>query len=348
MLNYILCAAGAGLLVSAGLVGAARDWAKRRMLTDRPNVRSLHVRPTPRGGGIGIVVPTCVALGAMGAIAPHGQVAAAWIGGIGLLVAAVGMVDDVRGLSAITRLVVQGSAAALIVAGIGAWRTFAWPGLWCVDLGWMAIPFTILIVAGLTNAYNFMDGVDAIAGTQGAIAGFGWIGAGYALRDPMLAVAGAVVAASCLGFLLFNWPPASIFMGDVGSGFLGFVLAALTVSVALRSPATATAGILFVWPFVFDTAFTLLRRLRRRENLLHAHRSHLYQRLVLTGLSHRSVTSLYAVLAIAGVIVGNAVAREAASPSSAGALLIAALSGALWLTVVWREHTIGVSDSTSQ
>jgi UDP-N-acetylmuramyl pentapeptide phosphotransferase/UDP-N-acetylglucosamine-1-phosphate transferase len=345
MLDYILWSAGSGLLVSAGLVAGARDLARRKMLMDRPNVRSLHVRPTPRGGGVGVVVPTCVALGVMGATEHIAQGAAVWIGGSGLFIAAVGMVDDVRGLPAVTRLVLQGSAAALFVAGIGAWRTFAWPGLWRVDLGWMAIPLTILLVAGLTNAYNFMDGVDGIAGSQGAIAGCGWIGAAYALQDPMLAVAGAVVAASCLGFLLFNWPPASIFMGDVGSGFLGFVLAALSVSVALRSPATATAGILFVWPFVFDTAFTLLRRLRRRENLLHAHRSHLYQRLVLTGLSHRSVTTLYGVLAIAGVIVGNAVAREAAPASSAGALLIAALSGALWLSVIWRERTRGVSDS---
>jgi len=348
MLNYILWPAGAGLLISASLVAATRDWARRRMVMDRPNARSLHVRPTPRGGGIGIVVPTCLALGAMAAMAPYAQVPAAWIAGVGFLIAAVGMIDDVRGLSAVTRLVVQSTAAVLIVVGIGVWRTFAWPGLWRVDLGWMAVPCSILLVAGLTNIYNFMDGIDGIAGTQGAVAGLGWIVAGNALQDPLLVVAGAVVAASCLGFLVFNWPPASIFMGDVGSGFLGFVMAALTLSVAVRSPAIATAGILFVWPFVFDTGFTLLRRLRRRENLLHAHRSHLYQRLVLTGLSHRSVTMLYGALAIAGVVVGSAVAREAEPASSAGALLIATLSGALWLSAVWREHTMGASDITTQ
>jgi UDP-N-acetylmuramyl pentapeptide phosphotransferase/UDP-N-acetylglucosamine-1-phosphate transferase len=343
MLKAILWPACVALLVSAGLVFATRNWARRRMLLDRPNPRSLHVQPTPRGGGIGIVVPTCVALGAMGAIAPGYQITAAWIAGIGLLIAAVGMVDDLRGLSAFPRLVVQGSAAVLMVAGIGTWRTLVWPGVLHVDLGWMAVPFTILLVVGLTNAYNFMDGIDGIAGVQGTIAGIGWIVAGYALQDPMLPVTGAVIAAASVGFLLFNWPPASVFMGDVGSGFLGFVLAALSVSVALRSPATATAGILFLWPFVFDTAFTLLRRVRRRENLLHAHRSHLYQRLVLTGLSHRSVTMMYGVLAIAGVVVGRVVAREAATGSSAGALLIATLSGALWLSVVWRERTTHVT-----
>jgi UDP-N-acetylmuramyl pentapeptide phosphotransferase/UDP-N-acetylglucosamine-1-phosphate transferase len=204
---------------------------------------------------------------------------------------------------------------------------------------------SVFLVVGLTNVYNFMDGVDGIAGSR-AIAGFvDWRGM---RSDPTLAVAGAVVAASCLGFLFFNWPPASIFMGDVGSGFLGFVLAALTVSVALRSPATAAAGILFVWPFVFDTAFTLLRRLRRGENLLHAHRSHLYQRLVLTGLSHRFVTIVYGALAIAGVIVGNAVARAAVPASSAGALFIAVLSGALWLSVVWRERKTRVNGRPPQ
>jgi UDP-N-acetylmuramyl pentapeptide phosphotransferase/UDP-N-acetylglucosamine-1-phosphate transferase len=338
MLSEILWAGGAGLTASVGLVSAAQHWAQRKTILDQPNDRSLHVRPTPRGGGIGIVVPVCFATAGVGALVPEARAAGIWLAGVGLLVAAVGLVDDVRGLPAVTRLVAHVSAAALVLLGIGTWRTFVWPGLWSFSLGWAAVPFTFLVVVGLTNAYNFMDGVDGIAGSQGVVAGFGWIGAGYAIQDPLLAVVGAVIAMASLGFLFFNWSPASVFMGDVGSSFLGFLFAALAVYVATRLPATATAGILFVWPFVFDTAFTFLRRARRRENLLCAHRSHLYQRLVLTGVSHRTVALLYGALATVGVAVGNAVVREARLASIAGAMLIGALAVGLWLAVIWRER----------
>jgi UDP-N-acetylmuramyl pentapeptide phosphotransferase/UDP-N-acetylglucosamine-1-phosphate transferase len=338
MLNYVLWAAGVGLIASVGLVATARYWAQRQMLLDHPNDRSLHAHPTPRSGGVGIVVPICVAIGGVGALVPETRSAATWLACVGLLIAAVGVVDDIRGLPALTRLVAHVFAAALVVAGIGTWRTFAWPGLWCVDLEWAAVPFTVLLIAGLINAYNFMDGVDGIAGSQGVVAGFGWIGAGYAVQDPLVVVAGAVIAMTNLGFLVFNWPPASVFMGDVGSTFLGFLLAALPVFVATRSPAMATAGMLFVWPFVFDTTFSLLRRAGRRENLLRAHRSHLYQRLVLTGVSHRTVALLYGALAAVGVVVGYVVAREARFASMTGALVIGGLAAGLWAVVVWRER----------
>lgn len=342
MLTYVLWAGGAGFVASVALVAAARHWAARRMVLDRPNDRSLHLRPTPRGGGIGIVLPTCVAIAGVGALVPQASPAAAWLAGIGLMVAGVGIADDVSGLTAITRLVAHIVAGVLVVAGIGTWRTVVWPGLWSLELGWTAVPLTVLLIVGLTNAYNFMDGVDGIAGSQGVVAGFGWIGAGYVIQDPLVTVAGAVIALTSLGFLLFNWSPASVFMGDVGSSFLGFLLGALAVYVAPRSPSTATEGILFVWPFVFDTAFTVLRRASRRENLLCAHRSHLYQRLVLTGMSHAKVALLYAALATVGVAVGVTVAREARFASIAGALLIGALAVGLWLTVIGRERAVRV------
>jgi UDP-N-acetylmuramyl pentapeptide phosphotransferase/UDP-N-acetylglucosamine-1-phosphate transferase len=338
MMTHVFLAACVAVAASAGLVAAVRSGAHRRRLLDHPNDRSLHVRPTPRGGGIGIALPVSLAMVSAGLLWPETRTAATCLAGVGLLMAAVGLIDDVRGLPAVGRLVAHVCAAGLVVAGIGAWPTLVWPGLLHVDLGWAAVPFTIVLVAGFTNAYNFMDGADGIAGTQGIVAGVGWCGAGLAIDDPLLAVAGAAVAASSLGFLFFNWPPASIFMGDVGSSFLGFSLAALAVHAAQRSPAAATAGMLFVWPFVFDTAFTLFRRAGRRENLLAAHRGHLYQRLVLTGVSHRTVTLLYGALAAIGVVVGHVVGRGAAIPSIAGALLLALLAGALWRVVVLRER----------
>jgi UDP-N-acetylmuramyl pentapeptide phosphotransferase/UDP-N-acetylglucosamine-1-phosphate transferase len=347
MLNYAIGAACAGFLASVVLVAAVRSWARRRSVLDHPNDRSLHVRPTPRGGGIGIVLPTCIAIGGAGALVPEARGVAACLAGGGLLVAGVGSVDDVRGLPALTRLVAHVAAGAIVVLGIGSWRTVAGPGSWDLDLGRAAVPLTVLLVVGLTNAYNFMDGVDGIAGGQGVVAGFGWVAAGYAIQDPLVTVAGAVVALTTLGFLLFNWSPASIFMGDVGSSFLGFLFGALAVHMASRFPSAAWAGILFVWPFVFDSAFTFLRRMSRREHLLSAHRSHLYQRLVLAGVSHRAVALLYGALATVGVAVGTAVVHQARVASIAGAVLIGALATGLWLGVSARERAVRLSAPAS-
>jgi UDP-N-acetylmuramyl pentapeptide phosphotransferase/UDP-N-acetylglucosamine-1-phosphate transferase len=337
VLTFVFSAAAFGLIASMVLVAAVRSWAKHEQVLDHPNARSLHVQPTPRGGGIGIVVPVCLGMAALSFLVAEVQPAAMWLIGGALVMAGVGFVDDLRSLPAIVRLGAHLFAAALIVAGIGTWDTIEWPGLMKLDLSWAAVPFTILFVAGLTNAYNFMDGIDGIAGSQGVVAGIAWIAAAYTLDDPFLAVAGALIASASLGFLWFNWPPASIFMGDVGTSFLGFLLAGLAVYVAARAPAMATAAILSIWPFLFDTAFTLVRRALRGENLLSAHRSHLYQRLVLTGVSHRTSTLLYAVLAAAGAGVGAAIGRSSAM-SLAGALLIALMAAGLWVAVVRRER----------
>lgn len=285
------------------------------------------------------MVPVVLAIGSVAVLVPEARSAATWLAGVSVFMAAVGLIDDVRELPASTRLVAHILAGLLVVVGFGPWQTIEWPGLMDLNLGWVAGPFTVLVVVGFTNAYNFMDGADGIAGTQAVAAGLGWIVAGSAIQDPVLAVAGAGIAMASLGFLLFNWSPASVFMGDVGSAFLGFLLAALSVYVAPRSPATAMAGFVFVWPFVFDTTFTLLRRAGRRENLLTAHRSHLYQRLVLTGVSHRTVALLYGALALVGVVVGNASVLAAGISPLAGALVISLLAAALWLAVVSRERS---------
>ncbi len=308
------------------------------MILDHANERSLHHDPTPRGGGIGIAVPVSLGLFFLSGAPGPWAVAGIWMAGAGAIVASAGLVDDILTLPAVPRLVVQLFAAWLLTQGIGEWRLLTWPGLFTVDLGQAAPVVTVLLLVGLTNAYNFMDGVDGIAGTQGILAGAGWVGIGYAMQEPALASIGAILATTSLGFLLFNWPPASIFMGDVGSCFLGFVLAALTIHVATRSPVAATAGLLCVWPFIFDTAFTLVNRMRRRENVLRAHRSHLYQRLVLSGSSHQSVTVLYGALAAAGAAVGNAMVRESAPAAIAGAVLIAMLACGLWWVVVLQER----------
>jgi UDP-N-acetylmuramyl pentapeptide phosphotransferase/UDP-N-acetylglucosamine-1-phosphate transferase len=148
---------------------------------------------------------------------------------------------------------------------------------------------------------------------------------------------GVLVAGSSLGFLGHNWPPARIFMGDVGSAFLGFTLATLAMAGGLPDPRLPLAGVLVVWPFVFDTTFTILRRLRRGENIFAAHRSHLYQRLVIAGWSHRTVTLLYLSLAVLGVVLALLWAIAAPGSSLAIAVLPPLCAVLLWRGVVVVE-----------
>jgi UDP-N-acetylmuramyl pentapeptide phosphotransferase/UDP-N-acetylglucosamine-1-phosphate transferase len=162
---------------------------------------------------------------------------------------------------------------------------------------------------------------------------------------------GMLLAAASLGFLGQNWPPARIFMGDVGSAFLGYAFAVLAVAAAQRDSRLALVGILFVWPFVFDTAFTLLRRLSHGENVFIAHRSHLYQRLVIAGCSHRFVTLLYIGLAAWGVTW--ALFWLQGMPGSAIVIVVTIplLCLALWVFVNRREsarngHSTKMSDLT--
>ena len=177
MLTFVLTAATFGLIASMLLVAAVRSWAHHKQVLDHPNARSLHVRPTARGGGLGIVVPVCVGIGVLSFLVAEVQPAAMWLIGSALIMAGVGFADDLRSLPAIVRLGAHLFAAALVVAAIGSWETIEWPGVMKLDLSWAAVPFTILFVAGLTNAYNFMDGIDGIAGSQGVVAGLAWIAA---------------------------------------------------------------------------------------------------------------------------------------------------------------------------
>ena len=278
--------------VTAG-VAALRRWALHRLL-DVPNERSLHSQPTPRGGGLVIVVAVLVGLAVIlvkNRDWPWHQTAGFFAGA--LLIAGVSWLDDLRSLSNRLRIIVHFSAAAMMIAGSGG--VIALPD----TLPWvMAAGITLVWVAGLTNAYNFMDGIDGIAGLQGVVGGIAWF---VLARDPAngsLSALGLLVALASLGFLFHNWPKARIFMGDVGSAFLGFVFASMPL--LLKPPLPFLSALLVVWPFVFDTAFTFLRRLRRGERVFSAHRSHLYQRLVIAGWSHRRVTLLYGTLAATG------------------------------------------------
>jgi UDP-N-acetylmuramyl pentapeptide phosphotransferase/UDP-N-acetylglucosamine-1-phosphate transferase len=163
-----------------------------------------------------------------------------------------------------------------------------------------------LWIVWLTNAYNFMDGIDGIAATQTITAGIAWFLLGYKFDIPVASFFGLILAVTNAGFLLHNWSPAKIFMGDVGSAFLGFTFAFLPLSACKESTQNSKyfclIGLLFVFPFIFDTIFTISRRLMNGEKVWRAHRSHLYQRLVIRGYSHQFVTILYGIISLIIVI----------------------------------------------
>ena len=230
----LLFAAGSALsaLATAVVLRAAR----RAQIIDIPNDRSSHSVPTPRGGGIVIVVG--VTLAGAGALLAAGGPGAAWAWVLGgLFVAAFSFLDDFRPLPAGVRLALQALVAAVLLAAFGhGWPSLDLPGL--PALGWGLFGWILLFfwVLGLTNVYNFMDGIDGIAGIQGVAASLGWLALGVVWNDPLLLWAGLAVAATCTGFLVFNWSPAKIFMGDVGSAYLGFTFAVLPLLAHAADP----------------------------------------------------------------------------------------------------------------
>jgi len=285
-------------------IGRLRRWAERNQVVDFPNERSSHTKPIARGGGLAIVSLCLVGIFVVWLRNPVWS----WQEFLGFsvgsgLISAVSWLDDLKTLSNRIRFAVHALGAIVAIQCFGYWDITNIPLFGRLQLDYLGVPVTFLWIVGLTNAYNFMDGIDGIAGSQAVVAGLGWVVVGWLLNMPLVSSMGALLAATSLGFLFHNWPPARIFMGDVGSAFLGYSFACLAVISSKSAPVMALGGVLIVWPFVFDTVFTFCRRLRNKEDVFSAHRSHLYQRLVISGLSHRTVTLLYAGLAVLGVLL---------------------------------------------
>jgi UDP-N-acetylmuramyl pentapeptide phosphotransferase/UDP-N-acetylglucosamine-1-phosphate transferase len=219
--------------------------------------------------------------------------------------------------------------------GLGYWRIVVLPVIGEVSLGSVGIPVTFLWIVGLINATNFMDGIDGITGAQAIIATSSWAVVGWLMRDQTVTTLSILLASSSLGFLVHNWPPARVFMGDVGSAFLGYSLSVLPLLIAPAPTWSAMTAILLVWPFLFDTGFTFLRRLSRAENVFAAHRSHLYQRLIAAGYAHRPVTLLYIGLAVMSGLL--ALAWSCGIALRDGTVILGSLliSGILW-SLVWQ------------
>lgn len=271
------------------ITGRVRRFALKHQLLDIPNRRSSHTVPTPRGGGLGIVatfLPAAALLMLTGLLSI--QVGAALFCG-GLIIAVVGYCDDRFRVPASRRLLVHFLAAGGAVAwmgGIPPLRIMTWTVQW----GWFGHLAGVIGLVWLINLYNFMDGIDGIAGSEAVfVSGVGGI---FLWLDGCqeLAIVTWSLTAACLGFLYWNWPPAKIFMGDIGSGFLGYTLGILAMSSARENESSLWIWFLLLSVFIVDATVTLLRRLIRGEQCFEAHRSHAYQHATTRYGRHLSVT----------------------------------------------------------
>ena len=333
------------LVISGFAAGVTALVLRHLRIIDVPNERSSHSAPTPRGGELGIVLGFFLALtliflfGGTAAATPLRSLPVAGFLGAVLLIGGISLHDDVaeRGFS--SKLLTQ----LVAVAGVMACGGVADPRQLGIDADWAWIvwPLTLLWMVGLTNAYNFMDGLDGMAGGTAVIVAAFFAAICHQLGLPFLALAALAICAGACGFLLFNWPPARIFMGDIGSTFLGFAFAALAI-LAANDAADASPLMLLVMPllllhYLFDTVFTFCRRLLAGENVVTAHRSHLYQLLNRSGWSHRAVSLLYAAIACMQGVAALWLSAGAGNIARAWVILPLLLGHALFAAWVIRR-----------
>lgn len=275
------------LLVTGGL-----KQQFQKTLLDIPNDRSSHSQPTPRGGGLGFILAffLSLAIAQIFVVENSGNLTLVELGQLGAVLiplAAVGFIDDRHDLPAKVRYLVQAGSASLGIYWFGVLSL--WPhgsGGWA---GYGLIPLTVIGFTVLINFYNFMDGLDGlVAGVAAVQFAFFALALGQTWWW--------FLVAALLGFLYWNWSPAKIFMGDVGSTVLG---AALAIALVIPTdPSTFWQSLPITLPIIGDAIYTLIRRLQRRENIFQAHRSHLYQRLQQSGWSHGRVALTYVVLTL--------------------------------------------------
>lgn len=292
-------------ILSYILVYLIRRYAERRQILDHPNERSSHVTPTPRGGGLAIVIlviATGLSLFIKAWVEPsrnQAQLSHALIYlACGAVIAFLGWRDDVQSLSARVRFGVHGLIAAISIYGLGYFKVVTIPLFGELHLGVVGIIITFLWIVGLINAYNFMDGIDGIAGGVALAAAVGWMMLSANMHNDFVFWIALAIAAGSLGFLGHNWSPAKIFMGDVSSTFLGYTFAVLPLLSATRGGDALLLGTLLMWAFIMDAGVTFITRAIKREKLLYSHRSHLYQRLVIGGYSHATISTLYILLTL--------------------------------------------------
>lgn len=277
--------------------------AVANLILDVPNDRSSHTVPTPRGGGIAIVIVTVasITLGTAAHIIPL-KLAIAVCGG-GVAVALTGWADDKSSLSPWLRLGIQLAAAMWGTIWLGGMPTIQLPGFE-INLGFFGSALAVVGIVWSTNLFNFMDGIDGLASAEAMSVGFAAAILLVARNEPSMAIIPGLLAATSAGFAVWNWPPAKIFMGDVGSNFLGYSFGILAVASENAHTLAAVNWAILGSVFVFDATVTLVRRIFRGEAWHSAHRMHAYQRAVLAGYTHAQVTlSVLAINAIMAALL---------------------------------------------
>ncbi|HEV7587540.1 MAG TPA: glycosyltransferase family 4 protein [Longimicrobium sp.] len=339
--------AAAGIVAAAALTAGMLTWgvlhyAVARNVVAVANARSSHQGKTPVGGGLAIVLVAVafeLGLGWTGRLSP--EVALALAGG-GAAVAAIGWVDDHAG----GRGGVHALARAAVHFAAAAWALWCLGGLPELRTGTGSVPLglvgTVLAAFGIvwsTNLYNFMDGIDGLAAGEAVSAGL--VGAVLLLAtgEPGLAGTALAVAGASLGFLKWNWSQARIFMGDVGSYFLGFTFAVLAVASERAGAVPLLAWMVLLGVFVFDATATLVRRVRRGERFHQAHRSHAYQRAAIAVRSHARVSgAVQALNLVLALLAAAGTLRPGWLPWTVGAAVV--ILAALYLVIErrWPMH----------
>lgn len=285
------------LISAAVLTGLLRRYTLATRLIDIPNARSSHNSPTPRGGGLSIVIVFLLGLpvlSGMGVLAPETMWA---IFGAGAWVALVGFLDDHGHIPASWRLLVHFFGATWGLYWLGGLPPlmFSFPGsdlgVHTIDPGWLVQILAMFYLVWLLNLYNFMDGIDGLASIEAITVCLGgtllYVSEPYAIGHWAAPV---LLAMTVAGFLFWNFPPARIFMGDAGSGFLGIVLGLFSIQAAWIDPQFFWCWLILLGVFIVDASWTLFRRFLRGEKIYEAHRSHAYQYASRYYGSHRTVS----------------------------------------------------------
>ena len=265
-------------VVSWALTGLLRRYALARSLIDMPNERSSHSVPTPRGGGVAIVLTFLIALFVLEIFSVFSNSLFWALLGAGVLVALVGFLDDHGHIPSRWRLLAHFASAGWALYWLGGLPPIPLFGV-ILDLGWLGHLLAAVYLVWLLNLYNFMDGIDGIAGIEAVTVCLGGVVL-YLLssvEDFILVTPMLLLAAAVLGFLFWNFPKAKIFMGDAGSGFVGMVLGVLSIQAAWLAPELFWSWVILLGIFIVDATVTLLRRVTCGEKFDEAHRSHAYQ-----------------------------------------------------------------------
>lgn len=333
---YML-AFGSALTVVLVLTPLVRRLAMRTGALAQPVDRSMHSEPKPYLGGLAIYASFAAAVAVTGGLANRG-IQGILIGG--LLIVALGIVDDIYGLSAKWKLLGQIGIAAILVMSYGVrieWVTNPWGGFFYLR-SW-SIPLTIFWIVAVVNVVNLIDGLDGLAAGISSIAALTLLLVALQVDQANTVLLTAALAGSALGFLRYNFNPAKIFMGDAGSMFLGYALAAVSVEGLVKTAATVSLAVPVValgLP-IFDTSFAILRRAMSGRPIHEADKDHLHHRLLRMGLSHREVVLV--MYGISGWLGLSAIALVELSPLQGGLIL-----GFVALSMLFGAKKVGVLD----